>query len=740
MSEKNHANNLSTILISEFEIGLEWNNKCLSELDMLIYDVGNCLKYADVAKYKKLGKEHGRFNVINIAINYFQVEFAEILNLVIDEYLYQQALPFTHYGIYRMLGHSHFNENYPGFSLIQEQIDEKWTKIKKELEESFITDNRENVRGIIKKITVRAFLKIGLIELTESFTYYLRSCAEEFNIHRHSINWVKLLINCIEGQMQFSKYIYYPDDPVIKETIEKSGNLFEKIASEFQKYQLEHYHLWKYNFDDNEWFLYERDLQIIRFYKLNFTGLTKRASFQIKAYCEYLIRIKENKRMLRNRLGDIKRGYISLSTLYKEIQNFCDINRLHVNHLVDYLQTIVDDKGEPKYSILTVKRTVTEMKLITEWLINNPKLNSTYEIFKDNPFEDISFSNTEAFVNTTKYIPEEVIDEILKYIHELPCYVQNAWIIMMHTGIRISDAFSLKDDCLMYDEEKRGFVLQYIPGKVQKHRENRGMENYHRIYVHEIVAKHIQDQIVETAALRLEGQTNRIFINRSFKSMTISQPSRQQSSNLINKLLQKYDIRDAFGEAFHYTHHQCRKTVAVEMLSNGAPLSEVGDYLGHLRERTTSLHYKDIEMKKNAELNAQYFEYHFSEKISNEVRDAFTEEEKGALFKEIRLGARETPEGHGICTKHVSFGPCQKKSCVQCKFLTTGPQKLPMWRKLRSEQEQHMKEMVYEYEKMGLSEYRTFREYEQQYSLLEYYQNTVNQLEEFAVRKGLQFE
>lgn len=737
--EKNHAHNLSTILLNEQELGLAWNRKCLSELEILIYEISNCLKAKDIETYKFLGKNYGRYNVLSIAVNVFQKEFIEMVFHVMD-CLFEQAIPFSHYGIYRLLGHKYFNNNFPGYYLIEGLIEQKWTLTKQQLKEGFLKFDRDDVWGIISKITIRAFLNISLNELKDSFTYYLRNCGEEFNKQRRSINWVKLLVYCIEGRMQFSNYIYYPDDPVIRKTIEESGNLFEQIAVEVHQFQLQHYHEWKYKFDDNEWILYEKDLEIIRFFTLDFTGLQKYALFELKTYCEHLIRIKETNKGIRNRLTDIKRGYEALVALYPELNSFKDINRLHVNHLVSYLQTIVDDNGEPRYSILTVKRTITEMKLIFNWLIDNSKVKIATKDFEssyNNPFNDITFSNTDAFINPTKYIPEEVIEEVLKYIHELPGYVQNAWIIMMHTGMRISDAFLLTENCLDFDEEKQKYILEYVQGKIAKHRANRGLDKHHRIYVHDVVAKHIQAQINDTASLREMGNTNRIFINRSFKSMAVSVPSKQQASRMINKLMQKYDIRDAFGERFNYTHHQCRKTVAVEMLTNGAPLKEVGDYLGHLRERTTSQHYKDIEMKKSAELNAKYFEYYFSEKLDNNLRDAFSQEEKTSLFKEIRLGARETPEGHGICTKHVSFGPCQKKTCIQCKFLTTGPQKLPMWRKLRDEQERYIKDLGSEYEEEGIFEYQRFRNYERQLSLLDYYRNTVTQLEEFVVRRGL---
>ncbi len=76
----------------------------------------------------------------------------------------------------------------------------------------------------------------------------------------------------------------------------------------------------------------------------------------------------------------------------------------------------------------------------------------------------------------------------------------------------------------------------------------------------------------------------------------------------INNLIKKYDIRDDFGNLHHYTHHQCRKTVTTELISNGATLEQVADLINHLNLRTTFRDYSDVQNEKLAPLESKFYE------------------------------------------------------------------------------------------------------------------------------------
>lgn len=95
------------------------------------------------------------------------------------------------------------------------------------------------------------------------------------------------------------------------------------------------------------------------------------------------------------------------------------------------------------------------------------------------------------------------------------------------------------------------------------------------------------------------------------------------------------------------------------------------------------------------------------------------------------LGSRNTPEGHGTCIKHVSFGPCHKKKCVGCKMLITGPQKLSMWKTLYSEQQTYLDEWIKVMIENKIDDWKDYREYQAEINLLQIYGDTIQKLEKF---------
>lgn len=126
----------------------------------------------------------------------------------------------------------------------------------------------------------------------------------------------------------------------------------------------------------------------------------------------------------------------------------------------------------------------------------------------------------------------------------------------------------------------------------------------------------------------------------------------------------------------------------------------------------------------------EYFELMFNN-LDQDIKEAYSNAELKSLKREIMLGSRETPQGHGICAKHVSFGPCKKSKCTGCKMLITGPQKLPMWKKLKDEQQRYLEEIMRRFQEEGMEDWHEYREYQAELHLLEYYKETITQLEKF---------
>lgn len=285
------------------------------------------------------------------------------------------------------------------------------------------------------------------------------------------------------------------------------------------------------------------------------------------------------------------------------------------------------------------------------------------------------------------------------------------------------------------------YYLKYLANKTLKQRRRSGLDDYRSVPIlNNQIVDIIKKQIKETEKLRLIGKTRYIFVkfakggHRLTNQQTINRHLGTTVSMIINNCIKRNEVKGNQGNLWHYSNHQCRKTLAVNLLSEGSSISEVGEILGHMEEKTTRQYYQDVDAMKIAKLDQQLFDQLF-ETINNETRNAYTPLELEQLKIEIMTGSRETPEGHGSCLKHVSFGPCKKRSCVGCSLLLTGPQKLPMWRKLHTEQQTYVDNMIKLMEKQGVKDYGNYRDFQAESHLLAVYEDTIAKIENFIEKR-----
>jgi integrase len=489
-----------------------------------------------------------------------------------------------------------------------------------------------------------------------------------------------------------------------------------------------------YSFEDDIWITINWDVEAFHRVQLEFGDIKNSdIKYYIKEYIHSLINnTRENYKKIQHRLSNIKTLLKELLNIY-HIYSLIEINYFHVIHLVDHFQTMKKDDGSNKYKLSSIRMIFTEMRLLYDWFLNEKGVGELA-----NPFRRYQFKNSDSFVENAEYIPENVIEQLQDKLVEAPEYIQNAWVIMMNTGMRISDALDLEEGCIEYNAELKTHILKYVPRKQDNIRADKGMDKYHRIPVGKHVINCVNRQKTLTQEYRDISDTKKIFIYLNGYGITTNNP--QYMSDEINRIIRKYNIKDPAGEIFYYKHHQCRKTLVVDLLSKGLSIGEVAEYIGHLEEKSTERAYRDIDKKKVAELDSALFEKLFDFQLDNDTKEQFSIEEKKSLMKEIKLGVRETPEGHGHCAKHVSFGPCRKKKCVGCRLLITGPQKLPMWKNLYEGQKVYLEELKDNYIAEGVTDYESHIMYQEQVNLLYIYKNTIEQVEKFAKKEGISLE
>lgn len=351
-----------------------------------------------------------------------------------------------------------------------------------------------------------------------------------------------------------------------------------------------------------------------------------------------------------------------------------------------------------------------------------------------NPFDSVSFVNAAKYSKNTPYIPDLVIDKINSHIGELNNADQLVFQIFCETGMRAKEVSFLEADCLgkaRYDDMVN---LKYIPYKVLKARRRARIGDYHSVYISAELANLIKQQIIASTELCEIHSKPFIFLHQ-YQGYKVSMYNVSYFIVKINALIKAHGICDGSGGLWHFTSRQCRKTLVVNMIGNGATVAELIYQLGHLAGSTVMKYYAEVKALKLAELNRDFFKDKFDVLLSSEQLSDFTEEERRLLYVDFRLGYRRVELG--LCTRKLCDGACKSRSrtvhCVNCPQLCTGKQYLSYWADLTHAQQARIACLLAAYQAEGLTDYHGFIEFKQESKLLMAYQNVVKQIKESEV-------
>jgi len=306
--------------------------------------------------------------------------------------------------------------------------------------------------------------------------------------------------------------------------------------------------------------------------------------------------------------------------------------------------------------------------------------------------------------------------------------------IFTETGMRAKEVAFLEAGCLEEARYENTFKLKYIPYKTLKARRKNGLSEYHSVYISMELAEKIRKQIVVSESLRKEHGLPYIFLHQH-KGYRASMLNVEYFTVKVKELIHKYHICDGSGQPWNFTSRQCRKTLVVKMIENGATVTELVYQLGHLNQGTVMQYYAEVKSIKLAELNSEFFKAQFDLLLSKEQLTEFSEEERRLLYVDFCLGNRRVELG--FCTRKLCEGACKSRSrtvhCVNCPQLCTGRSYLPHWIKLLKSQQERVQELMEGYENAGVSGYKEFIEYQQEQRLLSAYANIVAELEKSGV-------
>ncbi len=733
---KNNKSNQKLYVINGYSVELAWPKDQIEKLFLFVNDLEIALVTHDITLFRTLSIQYNLRNrqaIFTLILTVFHQEFITFFVTCGLDFVKQGRL-FTKKGFMIHICPPGGRSGSMGrlHSLINQAEERFLEEVTAEMKIAFETSNRLVIHKQLKALQPIPFFELAFSKLLDEFKYYLDCCAQEIILNQRELTWKSLWETAFSSVNSYYNHNYSS----------AHKDFFLSVVTYWQKQQDRQSLKTKIHPSFDKWILPYHDIQYVRKITLNFQTVKSPMKDEIKAYLQFYFDNGERPNSLSRRYANIIRITRYLQEIVPVGTSFLQASYIDVLNMLDVLQQSKTKDGHPQYSLKTIQGSISEARLLFDWLKHKKQKDDL-----KNPFRRLKLYNVNSFIENADYIPDMIVEQMSSVIHECPLHVQRIWMIMMNTGMRISEVLHLKDDCLDYRKEENTYYLRFILHKTLKHRRRAGLEDYQTIpLLNEQVINCIVEQIAYTEELRQKEKTPYIFIrlSRGNRKTEIRQQyvSRYQSSDIsssINNCIKRRNICDHEGNLWRYSHHQCRKTVAVNLLSSGGSISEVGEILGHLAEKSTRQYYQDVDAKKIAELDQELFERLFNT-ISEEIKEAYTPIELEDLKKEILLGSRETPEGHGSCLKHVSFGPCKKRSCVGCSLLLTGPQKLTMWEKLRGEQQKYLKQLQQEMLTQGIRDYEGYRDYQSELHLLSLYEDTIIKIECFIDERTVKNE
>ena len=430
-------------------------------------------------------------------------------------------------------------------------------------------------------------------------------------------------------------------------------------------------------------------------------------------------------------LAAVIKGVNFLSGNNPSIHYFADISDVDARELYNYLENDCLSQRGGRLSVKSVANTMRACSQIIDYLCGNmrdPSLQTP--IPTGNPFSKYRFFNLDNMSKNTEIIPDQIAVAIEKYSHELNDTHRTLYSIFINTGLRLSEAILLKEDYLAPSRFEGLMLLRYVPHKTLSARRKRGIGDTCEMLIPAFLSREITRQIKRTQSLREKYDEPYIFMVKN-GSQRPTLPCGDGFCEAVNRLIAKHRITDESGQPWNLTTRQFRKTIAVTLVESGASMTELAYWLSHLSRKTSMKYYAEVRKKRLAEMNTSFFRKKFNILLNKEQLDQFSEEQRRLLFVDFRLEKRRVELG--FCMRVFADGECREYSrafsCVNCKNLCTGKPYLQYWMVLRDSQCTLVNGLVESYREMGIADYQSYRQYQQEKALLDSYSDAVTKIE-----------
>lgn len=242
-------------------------------------------------------------------------------------------------------------------------------------------------------------------------------------------------------------------------------------------------------------------------------------------------------------------------------------------------------------------------------------------------------------------VDDQTIIQIFQVLHLLDPKLVNMFLVIFSTGMRISEACQIKNDCLVHNE--KGFFLIYYCQKMKKD-----------------VMSPISQALFErleaaiSANATLDWDEEYLFWRAPHKPY-IASTFREQ----LQGELEKHNISCPDGQQFVFKPHDLRHTIATKLYKSGSTIAVIQKVLHHVSIEM-SLAYVECDDDQMRQRHAQYLNYR---------GESVPIEHDTERIQWLRESIKSQALPNGICALPVSMGKCPHcNACLDgCPYFQT---------------------------------------------------------------------
>lgn len=385
------------------------------------------------------------------------------------------------------------------------------------------------------------------------------------------------------------------------------------------------------------------------------------------AFMDFIVQSKA-KGTTRHYRDSIEVFYLYLLKQKGETFSVGQLARADIVDFINYLYSYKDKQGNP-YSFKWMESRSYNVKVFLRFISENAAdfRRRGIPVFAKKIIVDKDF-----VIPQTEYLPRPIDESALNVLLESLVDVENkkyrlAFLLMLTTGLAMSDMLSLKYDCLKYEETTDIHTLYYYRLKTKKHVSVRALQDAIPII------KELQRMNTQLVPLPHPDGSDSIFLlndggNRLYrmwlgywmkKHKEIARLKAPRLVEDINKL----------------TPHKLRHTFASIMRDRGATITQLMELMGHTNIAVTQKYTKESDRLK-IELIEKLQNGEYVCESLQQIDQSTLQGEQGVLLIESMLKHENRFSG-GRCTVN-GYENCKNAyRCLSCAFLCTTKEDLP---------------------------------------------------------------